>query len=106
MIAELAEEKGWGCDVSTKIYYAMIELGEAGDIWKHREDKEYLKNLKIPNVYGTVFELAVAEELIDTIFYCLHALYCLNPSLNVDQLFEYKFNVNTKRNRFYADDMK
>ena len=45
MIVNLGKEKNWGEDVATKIYYAMIELGEAGDLWKHRGDIEYLCKL-------------------------------------------------------------
>lgn len=99
MIMELAKSKGWGADVAIKIYYGMIELGEAGDIWKHREDEEYLKELGIDDV-----EKAVAIEIIDTLYYCLHALYCLNPALIPEDLFLEKFEINEKRNRYYVDD--
>jgi len=104
MIAELAEEKGWGCNVATKIYYAMIELGEAGDMWKHRDDKYYLLNELTINPED--LDKLIAIELIDAIYYCLHALHCLNPNINPDNIFKYKYNTNKKRNRFYADDMK
>jgi len=103
MIAELAEKKGWGCDVATKIYYAMIELGEAGDLWKHRDDMGYLMNL---NIEPKNLDTEIAIELIDTIYYCLHALHCLNPHINPDNIFKYKYNVNEKRQRVYVDDMK
>lgn len=101
MIQKLAQEKGWGEDVGTKIFYAMIELGEAGDVWKHRADSKYL--MEKVDVLGRWKDL-IAEELIDTIFYCLHGLLCLNPKLNPDELFDEKLRKNRKRNRIYIDD--
>jgi NTP pyrophosphatase (non-canonical NTP hydrolase) len=105
-VIELAKRFGWGISrkhVATKIFYAIIELGEAGDAWKHREDKEWLKQeLNI----ATDEELTehVAEELIDTIFYCLNGLYCLNPTLDVDKAFDRKWRINLERGRTYVDD--
>jgi len=104
MIAILAMQKGWGWDVGTKIFYAMIELGEAGNLWKHREDKEYLTELGIDISCGTKLEELIAEELIDAIYYCLHALHCLNPKINPDDIFIRKYEKNIKRNRIYVDD--
>ena len=101
MIAKLAEAKKWGSKVETKIFYAMIELGEAGDIWKHRGDKKYLDSLGIQDL-----KEAVAEELIDTIFYCLHALHCLDSNLDPDELFIMKYNKNKSRERVYVDDRR
>ena len=102
LIWQLGEEKGWGKEVATKIYYGMIELGEAGDLWKHREDWDYLKSIGIEDEAD--LENHMAMEFIDTIFYCLHALRCLNPYLSVDEIFLSKFDINVRRNRVYADD--
>lgn len=102
MIASLGKEKSWGTDPATKIYYAMIELGEAGDWWKHRVDWEYLKQFGITT--QEQLEHAVAEELIDAIFYCLHALFALNPEISANEMFIWKFNKNIGRNRVYVDD--
>lgn len=101
-IAKLADEKGWGEDVATKIYYGMIELGEAGDIWKHRGDFFYLQKI------GLTLEQvndAVAEELIDTILYCLHGLHCIE-FYDPDWLFDHKMEINKERNRIYNDDVR
>lgn len=99
-ISALADEKGWGTDVATKIYYGMIEFAEGGDIWKHRDDTEYLKSIGIePD--GVVD--AVAEELIDAIFYALHGLHCIGFH-DADWMFEYKLNKSIKRDRIYTDD--
>ena len=101
-MAYLAEEKGWGNDIATKIYYGMIELGEAGDIWKHRDDEEYLAEIgltkeEVPD--------AVAMELMDAIKYCLHGFSCVG-FWDADYLFEKKMKVNRERKRIYTDDMK
>jgi len=103
MIASLAKEKNWGTNLATKIYYAMIELGEAGDLWKHRKDTKYLST-ELNICSELEMNHAIAEELIDTIFYCLHGLQCLDPTINPDALFVRKFKKNQKRNRVYVDD--
>jgi NTP pyrophosphatase (non-canonical NTP hydrolase) len=105
-VIDLAKRFGWGISrehVGTKIFYAIIELGEAGDAWKHRGDKEWLK--RELNV-STDEELTthVAEEFIDTIFYCLNGLYCLDPALDVDEAFDRKWQINLARGRTYVDD--
>ncbi len=101
-IAELADEKEWGEDIATKIYYGMIELGEAGDIWKHRDDLFYLQKIGLtPSQVND----AVAEELIDTILYCLHGLHCIG-FYDPDWLFDHKMKKNKERNRVYADDAR
>jgi len=99
-ITELADEKGWANDIATKIYYAMIELGEAGDIWKHRDDEKYLADIGITR---EGVPAAVAEELIDTILYCLHGFACIG-FWDANHLFEEKMKVNKERERIYADD--
>lgn len=107
-VIELAKKFGWGTSrehVSTKIYYAMLELGEAGDAWKHRDDKEWLKQEL--NIH-TEDELTkhVTEELIDAIFYCLNGIYCLDPNTDVDQEFDRKWRINLERGRTYTDDQE
>jgi len=106
MIAHLARRLNWGNSrrhVATKIFYAIIELAEAGDVWKHRGDAKWLKehygikSKKQLNAY-------MHEELIDAIFYCLHAIHCLNPSLDPDAEFIRKWNINAARKRHYIDD--
>ena len=100
IISTLADKKGWGEDVATKIYYGMIELGEAGDLWKHREDLDYLKKIGIS---PEQVKDAIAEELIDTILYCLHGFHCIGL-YDADRRFHEKMGINEKRNRIYADD--
>lgn len=103
MIAKLATEKHWGSDVGIKIYYGILEMAEAGDVWKHRGDSDYLiehydiQSEEELNVY-------MAEELIDTIYYCLHCLMCIAPEISADMTFLSKHEVNIKRNRIYVDD--
>ena len=105
-VIALAKQFGWGISrehVATKIYYAIIELAEAGDAWKHRGDPAWLeRELHV----STDRELMdhVAEELIDTIFYCLNGLYCLDPALDVDAAFTRKWQINRERGRTYVDD--
>ena len=106
MVIELAKRFGWGISeehVATKIFYAVIELGEAGNAWKHRGDKEWLeRELSVSSMKD--LRRHVAEELIDAIFYCLNGIYCLDPSINVDEEFERKWRINYKRGRRYIDD--
>ena len=95
----LAIEKGWGKNVATKIYYGMIELGEAGDAWKHRADREYLME------YGVLdLQSHMIEELIDTIMYCVNAADLIDPEIDLDKALMDKFRINQKRNRIYVDD--
>lgn len=99
-IGTLAYLKGWGRDPSTKIYYGMIEFAEAGDLWKHREDKKWLKEKGIdPN---KVID-KIAEELIDVILYAMDCFNCIG-FLDADSMFDYKMRKNALRNRIYADD--
>jgi len=105
-VIELAKRFGWGISrehVATKIFYAIIELGEAGDAWKHRDDKGWLKQ-ELNIVTEEELTEHVAEELIDTIFYCLNGLYCLDPDLDVDKAFDRKWRINLERGRTYVDD--
>ena len=105
-VINLAKKFGWGTQkehVATKIYYAMIELGEAGDAWKHRGDKDWLKR-ELEITSEEELTRHITEELIDTIFYCLNGIYCLDPAINVDQEFEKKWKINLARGRTYIDD--
>jgi NTP pyrophosphatase (non-canonical NTP hydrolase) len=105
-VIALAKQFGWGISrehVGTKIYYAILELAEAGNAWKHRGDADWLRReLRV----SADQELTdhVAEELIDTIFYCLNGLYCLDPALDVDAAFTRKWRINLERGRTYLDD--
>ena len=101
-ITALADEKEWGNDIAIKIYYAMIELGEAGDIWKHRDDEKYLADIGITR---EGVPTAVAEELIDTIIYCLHGFSCIG-FWDADYLFDMKMKINKERKRIYTDDVQ
>jgi len=51
-VVELERIKGWGSDVGTKIYYAILELAEAGQIWKHRE-----------NTFNSLCEILAVQRL-------------------------------------------
>lgn len=108
MVVKLAQRFGWGISrkhVATKIFYAILELGEAGDAWKHRGDMEWLKReLGISSEEELIRH--VAEELIDAIFYCLNGIYCLDPSISVDEEFDRKWRINLKRGRTYIDDQE
>ena len=105
-IIELAKQFGWGISkdhVATKIFYAMIELGEAGDAWKHRGDREWLKQeLHLSTEQDLTSH--VAEELIDAIFYCLNGIYCLDSQIDIDREFNKKWDKNLQRGRTYIDD--
>lgn len=103
VIWELSKKKGWGTDPETKMWYAVIELAEAGDAWKHRGDPEYL--LKYYNIHnGNELKIHMFEELIDTIYYCLHCMMCIDPEISADNSFERKHHINLLRNRVYLDD--
>jgi len=106
LIDRLAINLGWGRTIKhfdTKLWYAVIELGEAGDLWKHREDAKYLREEHHIETYEQL-EKALSQEIIDVIFYCLHALQCLNPNINPDAEFMDKWRINAKRKRIYIDD--
>lgn len=100
-IQTLGDIKGWGNDVATKIYYAIIELAEAGDAWKHRDDEGYLKNEL--GITKEQLPEHMAEEFIDAILYCLHGFHCIG-FYDADYMFDCKMEKNKKRNRVYTDD--
>lgn len=119
-IKELGKKFGWGRDPSTKIYYAMIELAEAGDAWKHRGDLKWMRRqpwFKEPEYvnpdghthgYGKYIDFGLGEhmleELMDAIFYCLDAMSCINQYKDPDEIFELVWEKNNNRNRVYVDD--
>lgn len=119
-IAELGKKFGWGRDPSIKIYYAMIELAEAGDAWKHRGDLEWMKKqewYKKPEYvnpgghsmgYTKNIDFGLGdhmlEELMDAIFYCLDAMHCINPYKDPDEIFELVWEKDNSRKRTYVDD--
>lgn len=92
-VVELERIKGWGSDVGTKIYYAMLELAEAGQLWKHRLNKTFDPG-------------DLVEELIDALFYILEAAYHVAPFIDLDGVFDYKYELNLSRNRVYPDDRR
>ena len=57
-------------DVPKKLFFAFIELGEAGDNWKKGRSEE-----------------EIAEKLIDVIFYVLDASRLACPSVSIDVMF-------------------
>lgn len=89
-IEKLVLEKGFynkPGDVSKKLLFAFIELGEASDAWKKGEGEE-----------------VIAEELIDVIFYILDTSRLACPTINMDQMFLSKLEKNRKRTYQYGED--
>lgn len=97
MVADLAEAKGWGHDPNIKFLYAVSEIGEAVNLWKHRAETTGFDVSGVPRVM---------EEIIDAIYYLLHAAHCIDPKTNLDEIFLNKHTVNVKRERQYIDDRK
>lgn len=88
-IENLVLEKGFYNrpeDVPKKLLFAFIELGEASDAWKKGKSEE-----------------AIAEELIDVIFYVLDASRLACPSVNMDEMFVKKLEKNKKRPYQYGE---
>jgi NTP pyrophosphatase (non-canonical NTP hydrolase) len=73
-------------DISKKLLFAFVELGEASDAWKKGESEE-----------------KIAEELIDVIFYVLDASRLACPSTNMDQMFAKKLMKNKTREYQYGE---
>jgi len=95
MVAALAEEKSWGRDPNIKFLYAVTEIGEAVNLWKHRAETGDFEVSGVP---------AIVEEIVDTMYYLLHAAYCIDPKINLDSVFLKKHAVNMERQRKYIDD--
>jgi len=88
-IENLVMEKGFYNrpeDVSKKLLFAFIELGEASDNWKKGKSEE-----------------EIAEELIDVIFYVLDASRLACPSINMDEMFLKKLEKNKQRTFQYGE---
>lgn len=88
-IENLVLEKGFYNkpeDVSKKLLFAFIELGEASDAWKKGES-----------------EAKIAEELIDVIFYILDASRLACPNMNMDEMFRKKLEKNLGRPFQYGE---
>ena len=88
-VGELVVAKGFGnsaSEVPNKLLFAFIELGEAGDSWK-----------KGKGAGETI------EELIDVIFYVLDASRLIDPSANLDEVFERKLAKNLARPHRYGE---
>jgi len=95
VVAALAEEKGWGRDPNIKFLYAVTEIGEAVNLWKHRAESEDFEGSGTPRI---------VEEIVDAVYYLLHAAYCIDPKINLDSVFLEKHAVNMERQRKYIDD--
>lgn len=88
-IEKLVLEKGFYNkpeDVPKKLLFAFIELGEASDAWKKGKGGE-----------------AIAEELIDVIFYVLDTSRLACPTINMDQMFLKKLEKNKQRLYQYGE---
>jgi NTP pyrophosphatase (non-canonical NTP hydrolase) len=73
-------------DVPKKLLFAFIELGEAADAWKKGLGEE-----------------AIAEELVDVIFYVLDASRLACPSVDMDAMFKVKLERNMQRPYQYGE---
>jgi NTP pyrophosphatase (non-canonical NTP hydrolase) len=84
--------KGFGNtpqEIPNKLLFAFIELGEAGDSWK--KGKPTAETL---------------EELIDVIFYVLDASRLIDPSADLDEIFEKKLAKNMSRPHRYGEGFR
>ena len=91
-VAELVVAKGFGNtpkEIPNKFLFAFIELGEAGDSWK--KGKPTAETL---------------EELIDVVFYVLDASRLIDPSANLDEIFEKKWAKNMNREHRYGEGFR
>ncbi len=73
-------------DIPKKLLFAFIELGEASDAWKKGEN-----------------EKAIAEELIDVIFYVLDCSRLACPGIDLDDMFQEKLGRNMRRTYQYGE---
>jgi NTP pyrophosphatase (non-canonical NTP hydrolase) len=91
-VGELVATKGFGNtpdEISNKLLFAFIELGEAGDSWKKGKPKE-----------------EIVEELIDVIFYVLDATRLIAPDADLDEVFEKKWAKNMTRPHRYGEGFR
>ena len=73
-------------DIPKKLLFAFIELGEASDSWKKGENQQ-----------------KIAEELIDVLFYILDASRLACPTVNMDEMFQWKLAKNLGRPFLYGE---
>jgi NTP pyrophosphatase (non-canonical NTP hydrolase) len=73
-------------DIPKKLLFAFIELGEASDAWKKGKN-----------------EKAIAEELIDVLFYVLDCSRLACPSIDLDKTFLEKLERNMRRTYQYGE---
>ncbi len=91
-VEELVISKGFGNtpgEISNKLLFAFIELGEAGDSWKKGKPTD-----------------ETIEELIDVIFYVLDASRLIAPDSNLDEVFEKKWAKNMGRAYQYGEGFR
>jgi hypothetical protein len=105
-IGELVFMKGFGNapeDFPQKLFFALIELGEAGNTWKKGMR---LVGPETEKPFKTVEELraGIAEEIIDAIFYELDAMRVYVPEQNPDEVFLKKLTKNMGREHRYGED--
>jgi NTP pyrophosphatase (non-canonical NTP hydrolase) len=91
-VGDLVVKKGFGntpSEIPNKLLFAFIELGEAGDSWKKGKPKE-----------------ETIEELIDVIFYVLDASRLIDPSADLDEVFNRKLAKNLSRPHHYGEGFR
>jgi NTP pyrophosphatase (non-canonical NTP hydrolase) len=91
-VGELVVAKGFGNtkdEISNKLLFAFIELGEASDSWKKGKP-----------------ESEIIEELVDVIFYILDASRLIDPSVDLDDVFERKLAKNFARPHRYGEGFR
>lgn len=103
IIHKLSDLKGWNSDVSTKIYYAILELGEAGNVWKHRDNPKVL--LEDFGITPGEVPGYVAKEIIDTFQFLFDGLHCLGI-VDADAFFMEKVEIIKGRDRVYPDNTR
>ena len=104
-IGELVKVKGFGntsADFEHKLFFAFLELGEAGDLWKKGPEKALNKGQ--PFASKEEWEDALVEELIDVMFYVIDGARVLMPGKNLDEAFEKKLTKNWGRPHRYGED--
>jgi NTP pyrophosphatase (non-canonical NTP hydrolase) len=104
-IEKLVEKKGFGNNeyfFPFKLFYAILEIAEVGEMWKKGKNK--WQNGKWKNKTYQEWEIKIAEELIDVIFYILDASRLVCPNVNLDKVFEHKYVKNLTREYRYGID--
>ena len=91
-VAELVKAKGWPDtpdEIPMKLWFAFIELGEASQDVKKAQPKE-----------------KIIEELVDVIFYIVHAARLIDPNADLDEAFEKKLARNYDRPFKYGEPFR